>query len=93
MEIIINLQSSQFVTVCGREIDSLKLAQAKMHTDPAKTALKLLSCLFTQEELVNGNPRGITNSKDQHRIATIQPLETERMAYINGKYTYIMSAG
>ena len=42
----------------------LKLAQAKMEKEPCKAALKLLSCLFTPEELVNGNLSGVTNSKE-----------------------------
>lgn len=43
-----------------------------------------MSCVFTAEELVNGNPSGHTNSKDESRIKTIQKLDPERIKFING---------
>ncbi len=72
------------ITVCGHTISSLKLAQAKLQVDPSKAALKLLVGLYNPEELVNVNPTGTTNSKDQHRRDTIQKLHTGRMKYLKG---------
>ena len=49
----------------GKKVDQLKLQQAKFNPDEAKCALQLMSILFDPEELVNGNPSGFTNSKDE----------------------------
>ena len=65
-------------------MNCLKLAQAKMVADPSKAALKLLACLFAPEELVSGNPTGMTNSKDPKWVATIRKLDPERMKYLKG---------
>ncbi len=85
---LLNLNSlpllQEYVTICGHAISSQKLAQAKLQTDPSKAALKLLACLFSPEELVNGNPTGSTNSKDVHRQETIKKLDTARMQYLKG---------
>lgn len=70
------------VTICGHKVNSLRLAQAKLQAEPSKAALKLLSCLFDPEELVNGNPSGSTNSKDVHRQQTIKKLDAGRMNYL-----------
>ncbi len=72
-----------FITICGHTISNLKLAQAKLQVDPSKAVLKLLACLYNPE-VVNGNPTGTTNSKDQHRRDTIQKLHTGRMKYLKG---------
>ena len=56
----------------GFAVPPLKLAQAKLVNDLSRAALKLLACLFSAEELVNGNPTGLTNSKDPHRQETIK---------------------
>lgn len=56
-----------------------------MQTDPTKCALQLTSCLFTVEELTNGNPSGVTNSKDEARKRTLRKLDPIRMKYITGK--------
>jgi len=65
-------------------VEKLKLQNAKLQDSEALCALKLLNCLFTDEELVNGNPTGITNSKDERRKATIKELDPKRMGYIKG---------
>ena len=44
-----------------------------------------MACLFTKEELVNGNPSGETSSKSEQRKMTIQKLDTSIMRYIEGK--------
>ena len=72
--------------VCGKKTDELKLQQAKLYPDSKKCALQLMSVLFTTEELVNGNPSGITNSKDETRRRTIKKLDPNRMLYIKGIY-------
>ena len=54
---------STILQFCGHKVNSLKLVQPKLQTEPSKVALKLLSCLFNPEEFVNGNPSGSTNSK------------------------------
>ena len=46
-----------------------------------QAALKMMDCLFSTEELVNGNPSGNTKSLDENRIATIVPLK-DKMQYI-----------
>ena len=68
----------------GKKVDELKLQQAKIHPDAAKCALQLMSVLFDIKELVNGNPSGITNSKDEARLRTIKRLDPKRMLYIKG---------
>ena len=67
-------------------IDPVRLANAKLQSEANAAALKLLDCMFTIEELVNGNPSGKTNSKDPDRIATITILDPARMKYIYGEY-------
>ena len=72
----------QEIDIGGRGVNRLCLAHAKMQGELAKAALKLLACLFTPEDLVNGNSTGTTNSKDVHRQQTIKTLNLERMSYI-----------
>jgi len=67
-------------------VDCLKLKSAKLHKDPGKCALQMLDCLFNTEELVNGNPSGFTNSKDEVRKKNIEKLDLERIEYICGEY-------
>ena len=55
-----------------------------MEKEPCKAALKLLSCLFTPEELVNGNLSGVTNSKESQHQSTITKLDPARIKYIEG---------
>ena len=62
----------------------MRLAAAKLHNDPAKCGLQLLGLLFSDEELVNGNPTGVSNSKDEQRKNTIKKLDPARMKYIEG---------
>lgn len=81
---IIFLVLFQEIIIGGHGVNRLRLAQAKMLGEPSKAALKLLACLFTPEELVNGNPTGTTNSKDIHRQQTVKTLDLERMRYIEG---------
>ena len=76
------LQSSKII--CGRPVSSLRLAQAKLAKTPGKAALGLLNILFSEKELVNGNPSGSTTSNDQKRKNTIKPLDPERSKYIEG---------
>lgn len=66
-------------------MDRLKLQSAKLHKDPGKCALQMLDCLFTTDDLVNGNPSGLTNSKDELRRKTIKKLDPERIKYICGE--------
>ena len=72
-------------SVCGRQVSKLKLANALVQPNPRAMALKLMACLFTKEELVNGNPSGETSSKSEQRKRTIQKLDTSIMGYIEGK--------
>ena len=73
----------------GKPIDKLKLQAAKLHKDPAKCGLALMSCLFTAQELVNGNPTGTTRSTDETRIQNIQQLDPKRMSYIQSNVHYM----
>ena len=86
--IAINLLCSvqDFIKVCGKDVDRLKLQSAKLQSKPARCALQLLSCLFSDEELVNGNPSGNANSKEEARIKTIQKLDPNRLCYISGMF-------
>lgn len=70
--------------ISGKEVDELKLQQAKLNPDAAKCALQMMAALFTTEEMVNGNPSGFTNSKDEARRRTIKRLDPSRMLYIKG---------
>ena len=88
MILLLLLFSFQDITICGRKVNRLKLAQAKLQNDPSKAALKLLSCLFDTEELVNGNPTGSTNSKEEQRQATIKKLDPDRMKYLQGNNSH-----
>ena len=67
-----------------KTVDAVKLANAKLQSEPGTCALKLMDCVFTTEELVNGNPSGVTKSKDQARQKTIRPLDANKMKYIDG---------
>ena len=62
-----------------------KLITAMIQKTPALMALKLLSCFFTKEEIVNSTPTGTTTSKDERRIKTVQKLDPVIMQYIKGK--------
>ncbi len=62
----------------------LRLAAAKLQGDPSSAALRLMDCLFSSEEMVNGNPSGQTKSADVDRVATIQKLDETRMKYLLG---------
>ena len=81
--LLLLLFSFQDITICGHKVNRLKLAQAKLQNDPSKAALKLLLCLFDAEELVNGNPTGSTNSKEEQRQATIKKLDPDWMKYLS----------
>ena len=48
-----------------------------------------MSCLFSTEEMINGNPSGVTNSKDPVRRRTIKKLDTNRMAYIISEFIIV----
>ena len=39
--------------------------------------------------MVNGNPSGVTNSKDPVRRRTIKKLDTNRMAYIISEFIIV----
>ena len=43
-----------------------------------------MDCVFTTEEMVNGNPSGMTKSKDPIRKRTIRALDPDKMKFING---------
>ena len=63
-------------------MDQLKLTKVKLQSDPGSSALEKMDYLFTTEELVNGNPFGVTMSKDANRKVTVQVLDTEQMKFI-----------
>lgn len=67
-------------------IDNVKLANAKLQSDPGTAALKLMDCVFTTSEMVNSNPSGVTKSKDPTRQRTIKPLNPRKMKYIDGMH-------
>lgn len=73
------------VTIHGRRIERMKLQLAKLKDSPCKCALQMMSVLYTVEEMVNGNPSGITNSKDEKRQSSIQKLDRDIIKYIQGK--------
>ena len=79
--------------IFGHKTDKIKLQAAKLHNDSSKCALQLLSCMFSDEELVNGNPSGMTNSKDEGRKSTITKLDPRRMQYIQGMYCLYIVCG
>lgn len=56
-----------------------------LNKDHGKCALQMMSCLFTLEELVNGNPSGNTKSKDENRKESVRKLDPDRIKYICGK--------
>ena len=60
-------------------MDSIKLAHARLQSDPGSAALKLMDCLFTTAEMVNGNLSGMNKSKDPLRQRTIRPLDSAKM--------------
>ena len=62
--------------ICGQRVDRLKLATALIQPTPVAMALKLMSCLFTTEELVNGNPSGLSKFNN---------ADTRVVRYIEGK--------
>ena len=68
-------------------MDPVKLANAKLQTDAGCAALKLMDCVFTTSEMVNGNPSGITRSRDAVRQKTIKALDPLKMKYIDGTCT------
>ena len=78
------------VLIYGHKVDRLKLQSAKLQCDPSKCGLQLLGCLFSPEELVNGNPSGITNSKDEMRQKSIKKLDPLRITYIHGMLVVII---
>ena len=69
-------------------MDQLKFTNAKLQSDPGLCALKMMDCLFSTEELVNGNPSGVTKNQDANRKATVQVLDPERMKVIWGMFMY-----
>lgn len=62
----------------------VRLANSKLQPDAGNAALKLMDCVFSVEELVNGNPSGDTRSKDETRQKTIRPLDAQKMRYTDG---------
>lgn len=78
--------------ICGHVVDRLKLQSAKLQAEPSKCALQLMGCLFTAEELVNGNPSGNTNSKDELRKRTIKKLDPSRIKYIHGELCVMVTS-
>jgi hypothetical protein len=64
-------------------VDQVRLQNAKLQSDAGGAALKLMDCLFSTEEMVNGNPSGVTRSKDAARQKTIKRLDPEKMRYID----------
>ena len=70
--------------------DPIRLAHAKLQEDAKSCALKLMTCLFTTSELVNGNPSGNTNSKDESRKDTIVALNPAKLKYIYGMWISLL---
>jgi hypothetical protein len=66
-------------------VDQVRLQNAKLQSDAGGAALKLMDCLLSTEEMVNGNPSGVTRSKDAARQKTIKRLDPEKMRYIDSK--------
>lgn len=66
-------------------VDQVRLQNAKLQSDAGGAALKLMDCLFSTEQMVNGNPSGVTRSKDAARQKTIKRLDPEKMRYIDSK--------
>ena len=60
----------------------LKLANAKEKSDPGKAALKLMDCIFSTKEMVNGSPSGVTKSKDPLRKRIVQTLSPDKMKFM-----------
>ena len=84
MLFIVHVLSQEFL----KRVDLVKLANAKLQSDPGTAALKLMDCVFTTAELVNSNPSGVTKSKDPARQKTIKPLDPRKMKYIDGMHLY-----
>ena len=74
-----------------KSVDLVKLANAKLQSDPGMAALKLMDCVFSTEEMVNSNPSGVTKSKDVARQKNIRPLDPIKMKYIDGVLNHIPS--
>lgn len=75
-----------FVSVCFllqqflNGVDPVRLQNAKLQSDDAgSAALNLMDCLVSTEEMVNGNPSGVTRSKDPGRQRTTKQLDQEKM--------------
>ena len=75
----------QATEISGTVVNKLKLAHALIQKDARSMGLKLMGCLFSDKDLVNGNPSGITKSKNEHRVKTIQRLDSTRMSYIESR--------
>ena len=76
--------NSLFVQHFLKGVDEVRLANAKLQSDAGSAALKLMDCVFSTAEMVNGNPSGVTRSKDETRQKTIRPLDAQKMRYIDG---------
>ena len=72
-----------------QDLDPLRLAKAKLCASAEAAALKLMDCVFSTEELVNGNPSGRTKSHDPSRQQTIRMLDPAKMRYIDGMYSVL----
>ena len=68
--------------ICGMKANHLMLTSAKLSEDASRGGQKLLSLLFTEDELANGNPSGKTNSKDENRQKSIKKPDLDTMKYI-----------
>ena len=77
----------------GVPVNKLKLQAAKLHSDAGKCGLAMMSCIFTPDELVNGNLAGVSNSKEEARKKGIKQLDPNRMKFIQSKtvYSYLSS--
>ena len=68
-------------------VDAVRLANPKLQPDAGSAALKLMDCIFSTTEMVNGNPSGATCPKDATRQRTIRTLDPQRLRYIDGMTT------
>ncbi|XP_065892056.1 uncharacterized protein [Dysidea avara] len=70
------------IQIFGKKVNRLQPESAKLNSNKGNAALQLLGMLFSDEELVNGNPRGVTNSSDKARKKNICQLDPRRINYI-----------
>lgn len=66
-------------------VDGVRLANAELQPDAGSAVLKLMDCVISVAEMVNGNPSGVTCSKDETHQKTICPLDAQKMSGMIGE--------